>query len=144
MVQHSRYQLQSWRANGDVSLILSSSPPDNPSTDDIMAIIDNVCGYASKDNEPTGATADLFKDTINAVDMTDANQVSGKSICAKMLIKTVGRRDVSAPEASLELRGLALWYCSRQFAYLSMSGSRHLKRDGDIATRSTPLDKYLA
>lgn len=100
MVQHSRYQLQSWRATGDVSLILSSSPPDNPSTDDIMAIIDYVCGYACKDNEPTGATADIFKDTINAVDMTDASQVSGKSICAKMLIKTVGRRDVSAPEAS--------------------------------------------
>lgn len=30
VVQHSRYQLQSWRANGDVSLILSNSPPDNP------------------------------------------------------------------------------------------------------------------
>ena len=73
MVQHSRYQLQSWRANGDVSLIFSSSPPDNPSTDDIMAIIDYVCGYACKDNEPTGATADLFQDMINAVDMTDTN-----------------------------------------------------------------------
>ena len=45
VVQHSRYQLQSWRANGDVSLILSNSPPDNPSTDDIKAIIDYVCGY---------------------------------------------------------------------------------------------------
>ena len=46
VVQHSRYQMQSWRANGDVSLILSNSPPDNPSTDDIIAIIDYVCGYA--------------------------------------------------------------------------------------------------
>ena len=42
LVQHSRYQLQSWRANGDMSLILSNSPPDNPSTDDIIAIIDYV------------------------------------------------------------------------------------------------------
>ena len=40
MVQHSRCQIQSWRANGDVSLILSSSPTDNPSTDDIIALID--------------------------------------------------------------------------------------------------------
>ena len=62
VVQHSRYQLQSWRANGDVSLILSNSPPDNLSTDDIIAVIDYMCGYACKDNEPTGATSDLFKD----------------------------------------------------------------------------------
>ena len=144
MVQHSRYQMQSWRANGDVSLILSNSSPDNPSTDDIIAIIDYVCGYACKDSEPTGATADLFEDMVNAVDSTDASQVSGKSVCAKMLIKTVGRRDISGPEASFELSGLALWRCSRQFAYVSMTGSRRLERDGDTATRSTPLDKYLA
>ncbi|KAL9956688.1 hypothetical protein ACROYT_G038207 [Oculina patagonica] len=144
VVQHSRYQLQSWRANGDISLILSNSSPDNPSTDDIIAIIDYVCGYACKDSEPTGATADLFEDMVNAVDSSDAGQVSGKSICAKMLIKTVGRRDISGPEASFELSGLALWRCSRQFSYLSMTGSRRLERDGDTATRSTPLDKYLA
>lgn len=68
-----------------------SSPSDNPSTGDIMAIIDYVCGYACKGNEPTGAIADLFKDMTTAVDMTDANQVGGRSICAKMLIKTVRR-----------------------------------------------------
>ena len=144
VVQHSRYQLQSWRANGDVSLILSNSPPDNPSTDDIIAIIDYVCGYACKDSEPTGATADLFKDMVNAVDAADADQVTGKSMCAKMLIKIVGRRDISGPEASFELSGLALWRCGRPFTYLSMSGSRRLERDGETATRSTPLDKHLA
>ena len=52
LVQHSHYQLQSWRANGDVSLILSNSTPENPSTDDMIAIIDYVCGYACKDSEP--------------------------------------------------------------------------------------------
>ena len=127
-----------------MSLILSNSPPDNLSTDDIIAIIDYVCGYACKDSEPTGATADLFRDMVNAVDAADADQVTGKSMCAKMLIKTVGRRDISGPEASFELSGLALWRCSRPFTYLSMSGSRRLERDGETATRSTPLDKYLA
>ena len=85
VVQHSRYQIQSWRANGDVSLILSNSPPGNPSTDDIIAIIGYVCGYACKDSEPTGATADSFKDMVNAVDATDADQVTGKSMCASTL-----------------------------------------------------------
>ena len=103
-----------------------------------------MCGYACKNSEPTGASADLFKDMVNAVDATDADQVTGKSMCTKMLIKTVGRRDISGPEASFELSGLALWRCSRSFTYLSMSGSRRLERDGETATRSTPLDKYLA
>ena len=110
----------------------------------MIAIIDYVCGYACKDSEPTGATADLFKDMVNAVDTHDADQVSGKSMCAKMLMKTVGRRDISGPEASFELSGKALWRCSRSFTYLSMSGSRRLERDGETATCSTPLDKYLA
>ena len=125
-------------------MILSNSSPDNPSPDDIIAIIDYVCGYACKDSVPTGATVDLSEDMVNAVDAADADQVTGKSICAKMLIKTVERRDISGPEASFELSGLALWRCSRHFTYLSMTGSRRLERDGDTATRSTPLDKYLA
>ncbi|XP_048590508.1 uncharacterized protein LOC5504101 [Nematostella vectensis] len=39
VVHHSRYNLQSLRANCDLSVILSNSPPDNPSTDDIIAIV---------------------------------------------------------------------------------------------------------
>lgn len=66
-----------------------------------------MCGYACKDSEPTGATADLFKDMVNNVDTTNADQISGKSMCAKMLIKTVGRRGISGPEASFELSELA-------------------------------------
>ena len=103
-----------------------------------------VCGYACKDSEPTGATGDLFKEMVNTVDAAYADQVTGKSMCAKMLIKTVGRRDVSGPEASFQLSGLALWRCSCQFTYLSMSGSRRLQRDSETATRTTPLDKYIA
>ncbi|EDO35599.1 predicted protein, partial [Nematostella vectensis] len=111
-------------------------------TDDIIAIVDYVCAYACKGNEPTGAAKDLFKDMVNAVDSAD--EVSGRSVCARMLMKTVGRRDVSGPEASFELSGLPLWRCTRQFFYLSMKGSRRLERNGDTATSSTALDKYLA
>ena len=51
---------------------------DSPSTDDIIAIIDYVCGYACKDSEHTGATAELFKDMVNTVDAADADQVTGR------------------------------------------------------------------
>lgn len=142
VVQHSRYQLQAWRANGDVSLILSNSPPDTPSADEIIAVTDYVCGYACKDNEATGATTNLFKDMVNTTEVD--NEVSGRSICAKLLMKTVGRRDISGSEASFELTGLALWHCTRKFSYTSLTGSRRLERNYDTATTSSPLDKYLA
>ncbi|EDO32927.1 predicted protein [Nematostella vectensis] len=51
VVQHSRYNLQSWRANCDLSVILSNSPPDNPSTDDIIAIVDYLCAYACQQEQ---------------------------------------------------------------------------------------------
>ncbi|CAC5388030.1 unnamed protein product [Mytilus coruscus] len=37
LVQHSRFHSQGWRANGDISLIVSKSDADNPSVDDILA-----------------------------------------------------------------------------------------------------------
>ena len=83
-----------------------------------------VCGYACKDSEPTGATDDLFKDKVNAVDATDADQVTSKSMCVKIWIKTKGRIDTSRLEASFDLSGLPLWRSTCQFTYLLMSGSR--------------------
>jgi hypothetical protein len=43
-----------------------------------------------------------------------------------------------------ELGGGPLFRCSHQFHYISLSGSRLLERTGLTATKSTPLDKYLA
>ena len=48
LVQHSRFHTQGWRANGDISLILSKSNPDNPSVDEILACEKYITGYACK------------------------------------------------------------------------------------------------
>ena len=40
VVQHPHYQMYSWRANEDVSLILSNSPQDNPSTEELPMCVD--------------------------------------------------------------------------------------------------------
>jgi hypothetical protein len=65
LVQHSQYHTQAWRANGDISLILSKNGPENPSVDEIIAVEKYITGYACKGNEPTGAIADLFNDMVN-------------------------------------------------------------------------------
>ena len=37
LVQHSKFHTQGWRANGDISLILSKRDPSNPFVDIILA-----------------------------------------------------------------------------------------------------------
>ena len=68
LVQHSKFHTQGWRANGDISLILSKSDPSNSSVDDILATEKYITGYACKGNEPTGALSDLFSDMVNNCD----------------------------------------------------------------------------
>ena len=79
LVQHSKYYTQGWRANGDISLILSKSSPDNPSVDEIMATEKYITGYACKGNEATGAVVELFNDMAYAAD--ESSGATAKSIC---------------------------------------------------------------
>jgi hypothetical protein len=140
LVQHSRYHTQGWRANGDISLILSKSSPENPSVEEIIATEKYITGYACKGNEPTGATVDLFNDMVNTAD--EATGSTAKTLVTKLLMGTV-KRDVSNVEASFELSSLPLYRSSHLIQSVSLSGSRVLERTGSTLTKSTPLDKYL-
>ncbi|XP_062621909.1 uncharacterized protein LOC134283470 [Saccostrea cucullata] len=130
----------SWRANGDVSIILSKSNPENPSVDEIIATERYVSGYACKGNQPTGALVDLFHNLAN--NQNENSGANAKSICTKLLMNTV-KRDISSVEASFELSCLPLFRCSHQFQSVSLSGSRVLGKTGSTVTRHTPLDKNL-
>ena len=139
MVQHSRYHAQAWRANGDISIILPSSDPVNPSMRDIMAVQKYVSGYACKGSPPTGAALDLVQDMLSAVD--DKDEITGKLLCNKVLMNAVWR-DVSAIETCYELSSLPLYRCSATFQRVSLSGCRQLERDGILLTKSSVIDKY--
>ena len=138
LVQHSKWHTQGWRANGDISIILSKSGTENPSVDDIIATEKYITGYACKGNQPTGAIADLFNDMISSTE----DSIGAKSLCTKLLMNTV-KRDISAVEASYELSSLPLYRSSHTFQSVSLSGSRLLEHNGTRVTRNTPLDRYL-
>ncbi len=104
------FHTQGWRANGDISLILSKNGPDNPSADDIIATEKYITGFACKGNESTGAVVDLFQDIAHSA----TEIATTKSVCTKLLMHTV-KRDVSSMEASYELLGLPLFRCSHSF-----------------------------
>lgn len=109
LVQHSKFHTQGWRANGDISLILSKGGSANPSVDDIIATEKYITGYACKGNEPTGAISDLFSDMVNCAD--DSTSKSAGSLCTKLLMNTV-KRDVSSVEACYELSSIPLFRSS--------------------------------
>ena len=140
LVQHSQFHTQGWRANGDISLILSRSSPDNPSVDEIIATEKYVSGYACKGNESTGSLVDLFDDMANAAD--ESAGATAKSLCTKLLMNSV-KRDVSSVEASFELSRIPLYRCSHQFQTVSLSGSRVLEHCGSTLTKYTSLDQYI-
>ena len=141
LVQHSRFHTQGWRANGDISLILSKSNPDNPSVNEILATEKYITGYACKSSQPTGAVGDLFKDLVNATD--EATNTSVKSVVSKVLMNTV-KRDVSAVETAHELSSLPLYRSSHTFQSVPMTGARVLERNGSTATKNSIFDKYLS
>ena len=111
LVQHSRHHTQGWRANGDISIILSKISPDNQFVDDKIATKKYVCGYACKGNEPTGAVAEIFIDILSSANDDDA---SALSVFTKLLMKTV-KRYILTVGASFEISGLPIYRCSHQF-----------------------------
>ncbi|KAK3083478.1 hypothetical protein FSP39_023709 [Pinctada imbricata] len=137
LVQHSKYHTQGWRANGDISIILSKNGPDNPSVDEIIATENYITGYACKGNEGTSALNDLFNDTINSSENSTV-----KSVCTSLLMNAV-KRDVSSTEAAFELSSIPLYRSSHQFQSVSITGARMLERNGFTLTKQSPLDKYL-
>lgn len=121
IVQHSQFHTHGWRANGDISIIISKSNPENPSVDEIIATERYVSGYACKGNQPTGALVELFHDL--AYNQDECSTANAKSICTKLLMNTV-KRDISSVEASFELSSLPLFRCSHQFQSVRLTGSR--------------------
>ena len=142
-MQHSRYHTQGWRANGDISVILSKSDPNNPLVDELLATEKYVTGYDCKGNQPTGAVIDLFDDLINCAD--DSTGATAMSICSKLLIGTV-KRDVLWIEASFELSGLALYRSPCTFQSVSFSGLRILdnSKGNTTLTKNNTIDKYVS
>ena len=141
LVQHSRFHTQGWRANGDISVILSKSDPNNPSVNEIMATEKYISGYACKGNQPTGAIANLFNDMVNCCN--DSSGVNPKSLITKLLMESM-KRDVSSVEASYELCSLPLYRSSHNFQSVSLSGARIIESNGSTITKNTQIDKYLA
>ena len=138
MTQHSVIHTIGWKANGDVSVLLLRSDPDDPDPSEIARVCKYVLCYGCKGVEQPKIQRQLWADAVLGSD----ERCEAKAICTKLLNATVARRMITKAECMVEAGDLPLWGCSEVFTRVSLSGFRRLQTAGDTGTRDTLLDKY--
>ena len=127
---HQRLQLQGWRGNCDIQIII-----------DMHACVEYITKYAAK-CEPKSP---VLKQVLNSV-MHNPNMTSTPNkLIKKIMMKSLGERDFSAQETMHHLMSLKLYSCSFNVLPVSLDGSRRLRNslaDTDSITDNSPLDVY--
>ena len=100
---HNRFQLEGWRANVDMQVIVSP-----------YAVGEYIVKYATK-SEPQSTT---LKDTFKMITESMFTDDPARKAVSKFLMKTVGERDYSAQETCHLILGEKLVTSNREFKTL--------------------------
>merc|ERR1712112_756904 len=138
MTQHSVIHTIAWKANGDVSVLLMRSGPENPDPAEIARVCKYVLCYGCKGVEQPKIQREIWRDAVLWYD----ERSDAKAICTKLLNTAVDRRVITKAECMVEAGNLALWGCSEIFQKVSLSGFRKLQKDGKTGTTKTQIDRY--
>ena len=136
---HQRCQLQGWRANCDIQVVI-----------DHYACVEYLTKYAAKGEPKSQSMNQLFKAILQ--NGSSENSDAKKAI-KKLAMKALGERDFSAQETMHLLMSLKLHSCSFKVIPVSLTGSRKVRKqtDGDsilenegldVSTESSLLDAY--
>ena len=110
---HQRLQLQGWRANCDIQVII-----------DYHACVEYLAKYASK-GEPRSP---ILKSAFNSIVRNCSTDTNSSKLIKKVIMKTLGQRDFSAQEAMHQLMLLKLISSSFNVIPVSLNGSRKIKK----------------
>ena len=127
---HQRLQLQGWRGNCDIHVII-----------DMHACLEYITKYAAK-GEPKSP---VLKQVLNSVIKNVDNTSSPNRLIKKIMMKSLGERDFSAQETMYHLMSLKLYSSSFNVLTVDLEGSRRLRSfmaDTDAVTDNSPLDVY--
>ena len=136
---HQRCQLQGWRANCDIQVVI-----------DHYACVEYLTKYAAKGEPKSQSMNQLFKAILQ--NRSNENSDAKKAI-KKLAMKALGERDFSAQETMHLLMALKLHSCSFKVIPVSLTGSRKVRKqtDGDsiienegldVSTENSLLDAY--
>ena len=130
MNTHQRLQLQGWRANCDIQIVI-----------DYEACIEYLAKYASKSEPKSPALKQSLKDILQNV----SSHCQSHTIIRKLMMKALGERDISAQETMHHLLSLRLYSSTYRVIPVSLDGSRRLKTkcpENDYSTNKSLLDVY--
>ena len=136
---HQRCQLQGWRANCDIQVVI-----------DHYACVEYLTKYAAKGEPKSHSMDQLFRAILQN---TSSENSDAKKIIKKLAMKALGERDFSAQEAMHLLLSLKLHSCSFKVIPVSLTGSRKVRKPTDsnsnienegeeVSTENSLLDAY--
>ena len=102
-------QLQCWRANCDIQVVI-----------DYHACIEYMAKYVSKPESKSAMINNILKKILQTTDQT----AQTSTVIKKLMIKTLGERDVSAQETMHQ----QFYYSTYKVFNVSLNGSRRLKK----------------
>ncbi|XP_066910626.1 uncharacterized protein [Clytia hemisphaerica] len=127
--RHQRVQLQGWRANTDISVII-----------DYHSCVEYLTKYASKPESISCAAKDSFSYVANK---NNEHQFEGKKALKQVMMHAVGQRDMSIQEVCHQILQLKLYSSSFEVLPISLNGSRKVELDeGELVYKPSHLDYY--
>lgn len=130
MKQTSMSQLQSWRANCDVSVLIYDHDPADIQCTDIANVSGYVVSYCTKGNLSYKQEAESLKTLIMAADdsFAEGTQMNTITLARKILNTYNSKRIISKAEVSCDLLNLPLYKCTESFKKVSLSTYTHIRR----------------
>ena len=126
--KHQRLQIQGWRENCDIQLIL-----------DYHTCLQYLTKYASKGEQISTVVKDAFVSVISSSKSNDCY----RKIVQKLMMKSVGEIYWSAQEVMHHIMSLKLVSSTYQVFKLSLEGFRRiLISNGCVDTKQSFLDHY--
>ena len=110
---HQRLQLQGWRANCDIQVVI-----------DYHACVEYLTKYASKGEPRSPAIKTAFNSIIRNCNL----HTSPTKLIKKVIMKSLGQRDFSAQETMHHLLSLKLVSSSFNVIPVSLNGSHKIKK----------------
>ena len=126
--RHQRLQLQGWRENCDINVII-----------DYHSCVEYLTKYASKGKRLSSVVRDAFVSVVSKLDP----HADGNNTVKKLMMKAIGQRDMSAQNVMHQILSLKLFSSSFQVVTTSLEVSRKIKLDGNQPiTEPSVLDYY--
>ena len=129
--RHQRVQLQGWRANCDISVVI-----------DYHSCLEYLTKYASKPEKLTSVVKDAFAHVSKNISESDFDSVK---IIKKLMMRAVGLRDMSIQEVCHQILKQKLFSSSFEVITVSLDGSRKVENiEGELISKMSYLDVYAS